>query len=73
MTLNISTTLTNAKQSMYNTVESFSRYNGSFSEYISSKIGVKQRDPSLSLLVLLFVNDILNTIKTWMKYSHMMW
>ena len=60
--LNISTTFTNAIQSMYNTVRSCVRYNGSYSDFISSKIGVKQGDPSSSLLFLLFVNDIINNI-----------
>jgi hypothetical protein len=55
---NVSLKLVNAIKSMYKTVKSCVSYKNSYSEYFSSNIGLKQGDPSSSLLFMLFVNDI---------------
>ena len=57
--LNISTIFIIAKESMYKTVKFCVRYNGSYSEFISSKVGVKQGDSSSMLL---FFNDLMTSI-----------
>lgn len=45
---------------MYNAVKLCIRYRADLSDFIDSDIGVKQGDPSSSLLFLFFVNDIIN-------------
>ena len=59
---NISTQFINAIKSMYITVKSSVQYKQLISEPIISKIGVKQGDPSSSMLCLFYLNDILNSI-----------
>ena len=49
---------------MYSTVKQCVRYNGNMSDFFSSHIGLKQGDPSLSLMFIMFVNDILSCINT---------
>ena len=44
---------------MYYSVKAAVRSNNETSPFLDSNIGVKQGDPSFSLLVLLFINDIL--------------
>ena len=51
-----------ALQAMYSVVKSCVRYNSNTSRYFESNIGVKQGDPSSSLMFLFFVNDIINNI-----------
>lgn len=60
----VSSKFTKALKSMYDNVRSFVKYNTEKSEFISSNIGVKQGDPSSSILCLFFLNDILNNINT---------
>ena len=49
---------------MYCVVKSCVRYKSNTSTFFSSNVGVKQGDPSSSLMFLFFVNDILNNIDT---------
>ena len=49
---------------MYCSIKSCIRYKGIKSDFINSKIGVKQCDPSTSLLCLFFLNDIIQHINT---------
>ena len=51
-----------ALKSMYNTVRQCVRYKNKRSPLITSEAGVKQGDPSSSLLFLFFVNDMINTM-----------
>lgn len=61
----VSTTIITAVKSMYNTVRSAIKHNGKFhSSCIDSHLGVKQGDPSSSLLFMMFVNDIMNNINS---------
>jgi hypothetical protein len=53
-----------ALESMYNIVKQCVRYNGKMSEFSNAFIGLKQGDPSSSLMFLLFNNDILQNIDT---------
>ena len=59
---NVSTKFVKALQSMYSVVKSCIRYKSNTSAFLSSHIGVKQGDPSSSLLFLFFVNDIISNI-----------
>ena len=59
---NVSTKFINAIKSMYTTVRSSVKYKSAKSHLITSHIGVKQGDPSSSILCLFFLNDILNSI-----------
>ena len=61
---NVSSKIVKALQAMYNVVKSCVRYKSKTSNFIDSKVGVKQGDPSSSLMFLFFVNDILNHIDT---------
>lgn len=61
---NVSTKMTKAIKAMYSSVRSAIRYNGVTSNNINSYLGVKQGDPSSSLLFMMFVNDIIANIKT---------
>ena len=61
---NVSSRMITAIHSMYNCVRSCIRYKGSKSSFINSKNGVKQGDPSSSLLCLFFLNDIIQHINT---------
>ena len=56
--------LVKAIKSIYNTVKSCVRYKSSYSTFFSSTVGLKQGDPSLPLLFMLFVNDIVHNINT---------
>ena len=49
---------------MYTTLKSCVRINNELSPFINSNIGVKQGDPSSSLMFLFFVNDILLNMKS---------
>ena len=60
----VSTKLTKAFKSMYETVKACIRYKSEMSDFFDSYIGVKQCDPSSTLLFLLFINDILSNINT---------
>ena len=61
---NVSLKITNALKAMYAVVKSAVKHQGSISNNIHSQLGVKQGDPSSSLLFIMFVNDILTTINT---------
>ena len=61
---NNSTKMTRAIKSMYSSVRSAIRYNNLTSRCIHSYLGVKQGDPSSSLLFMMFVNDIISNINT---------
>ena len=60
----VSTKLTKAFKSMYETVKACIRYKSEMSNFFDSNIGVKQGDQSSILLFLLFINDILSYINT---------
>ena len=59
---NVSTKMTKAIKSMYSSVRSAIKYNRITSKCINSYLGVKQGDPSSSLLFMMFVNDIMSNI-----------
>ena len=61
---NISSKFTNAIKAMYSSVRSAVKHNGNISEKIQSTSGVKQGDPSSSLLFMYFVNDVIQNINT---------
>ena len=61
---NVSSKVTKAIKAMYSTVKSAIKYNRETSNYITSNLGVKQGDPSSSLLFMMFVNDILANINS---------
>ena len=54
----------NAIKAMYATVRSIIKHNHQLSNTITSNLGVKQGDPSSSLLFMMFVNDIVTSINT---------
>ena len=56
--------MTKAIKAMYSTVKSAIKHNGKISATIDSKQGVKQGDPSSSLLFIMFVNNIMSNINT---------
>ena len=47
---------------MYSTVRAIFKHNRQTSNEINSRVGVKQGDPSSSLLFMMFVNDIVSSI-----------
>ena len=49
---------------MYSTVRSIIKHNRQTSNTITSNLGVKQGDPSSSLLFMMFVNNIITSINT---------
>ena len=59
---NVSSKIVKALKSMYSVVKNCVRYNGQFSEYINSHIGVKQGDPSSPMLFMMFINDIIQCV-----------
>lgn len=61
---NISSKMTNAIKAMYNSVRSVIKHNREKSASINSYLGVKQGDPTSSLLFMMFVNDIIANINT---------
>ena len=61
---NVSSNYVNAIRSMYTTIKSCVRINNELSPFINSNKGVKQEDPSSSLMFLFFVNDILLNMKS---------
>ena len=61
---NVSSKFINAIKAMYTSVRASVKHNGEISEQIPSLTGVKQGDPSSSLLFMLFVNDIAQNINT---------
>ena len=61
---NVSTRFVQAVKAMYSSVKSSVKYKSKLSECIFSNVGVKQGDPSSSLLCLFFLNDILDNIDT---------
>ena len=50
--------------SMYSAVKSCIKYQSSHSQFFSSVIGLKQGDPSSPLLLMLFINDIVQNINS---------
>ena len=62
ITENISAKIIQAIKAMYSSVKSAIKYNKQITNTIESHLGVKQGDPSSSLLFTLFVNDILTNI-----------
>ena len=60
----ISLKITKALKAMYRVVKAAVKYNGNISNNINSQLGVKQGDPSSSLLFMMFVNDILANINS---------
>ena len=64
----VSCKLVNAIRSMYITVKSCVRYNSSYSEFFSLNNGLKQGDPSLPLLFMFFVNDIVDNINSDLEH-----
>jgi hypothetical protein len=61
---NVSSKLVKAIQSMYSVVKTCVRFNANLSHVFDSNIGVKQGDPSSSLLFLFFINDIMSNINS---------
>ena len=61
---NVSSKMTNAIEPMYSTVRSFIRHNRQTSNVITSNLGIKQGDPSSSLLFMIFVNEFITSINT---------
>ena len=61
---NVSSKMTNAIKAMYSTVRAIIKHNRQTSNVINSNSGVKQGDPSSSLLFMMFVNDIVSSINT---------
>ena len=61
---NVSSKMTKAIKAMYSSVKSAVKHKGEISATIDSKPGVKQGDPSSSLLFMMFVNDIISNINT---------
>ena len=59
---NVSSKIVKALKSMYSVVKNCVRYNGGFSEYINSHIGIKQGDPSSPMLFMMFINDIIQCV-----------
>ena len=53
-----------AIKAMYSRVRSIIKHNHQLSNVITSNLGVKQGDPSSSLLFMMFVNDIVTSINT---------
>ena len=60
----VSLKITKAVKAMYTVVKSAVKYKGNISNSINSRLGVKQGDPSSSLLFMMFVNDILTDINS---------
>ena len=56
--------MTRAIKAMYLVLKSAIRYNRHISNSLNSQLGVKQGDPSSSLLFMMFVNDILANINS---------
>ena len=67
MAENVSTKMTKAIKAMYSSVRSAIRHNRVTSRCINSHLGVKQGDPSSSLLFMMFVNDIISNINTGLQ------
>ena len=59
---NVSSKLVKSIQSMYKSVKVAVKSNNETSPLFDSNIGVKQGDPSSSLIFLFFVNDILTNV-----------
>ena len=59
---NVSSMIVKALKSMYSVVKNCVRYNGWFSEYTYSHIGIKQGDPSSPMLFMMFINDIIQCV-----------
>ena len=62
MAENVSSRFIKAIRSMYNSVKAAVRYKSQVSDFFPSNIGLKQGDPSSSILFLFFVNDITDSI-----------
>ena len=58
----VSSKMINAIKAMYATVRSIIKHSHQLSSTITSNLGVKQGDPSSSLLFMMFVNDIVTSI-----------
>ena len=56
--------MTKARKSIYKVVKSAIKCNRRISNTVNSQLGVKQGDPSSSLLFMMFVNDILTNINS---------
>ena len=61
---NVGSKMTNAIKAMYSVVRSVVKYKQEISDIIDIQLGVKQGDPSSSLLFMLFVNDIVDNINS---------
>lgn len=61
---NVGSKMTNAIKAMYSVVRSVILNKQETSDIIEIHLGVKQGDPSSSLLFMLFVNDIMDNINT---------
>ena len=61
---NVGSKMTNAIKAMYSLVRSVVKHKQETSDIIDIKLGVKQGDPSSSLLFMLFVNDIIDNINS---------
>ena len=61
---NVGSKMTNAIKAMYSIVRSVVKHKQETSDIIDIKLGVKQGDPSSSLLFMLFVNDIIDNINS---------
>ena len=57
---NVSLKFVLAIKSMYNTVKAAVRFNSDMSSFFNSNIGVKQGDPSSTILFLYFINDTID-------------
>ena len=60
----MSSKVTASLKAMYSVVKACIRYNGVVSDSIESTIGLKQGDPSSSLLFMFYINDLLDNINT---------
>ena len=58
---NVSSKFVLAIKNMYNTVKAAVRFNSDMSSFFNSNIGVKQGDPSSTILFLYFINDIIDS------------
>ena len=64
LTEQVSGKFVNALRSMYTVVKSCVKYGSNTSRFFNSYNGLKQGDPSLPLLFMLFINDIVQNINT---------
>ncbi len=58
----VSETMVKALRAMYDNVNACVRFNGRYSDFLSSKKGVKQGDPLSPVLFIFFINDMLENV-----------